>query len=161
MVLFSINSDINQLLKAYYPDISWPFDWSNLLSVVENLQYHTSITSVAWRNPGTGFVKVNSDGSALNNPGKIGAGVIIIDLKDHLIHVIASPLGEGSNNLAETQAATLGMQWKSDLFMAQPFDVSPVWGIRSNAQSSEETPMTNKPIGTLEKARNTTLSREK
>ncbi|XP_075100362.1 uncharacterized protein LOC142176453 [Nicotiana tabacum] len=67
----------------------------------------------AWNvlKPKTDFVKVNSDGSALNNPGKIGVGVIIRDSEGHFIHAIASPLGEGSNNLVETQAAVLGMQW--------------------------------------------------
>nr|XP_033513345.1 uncharacterized protein LOC117278019 [Nicotiana tomentosiformis] len=108
-VLFSISSDTNQLLKVYYPDIPWPLGWYDLLSMVENLQYHTSITSVAWLKPKAGFVKVNSDGSALNNPGKIGVGVIIRGRPLHTCY--SSPLGEGSNNLAKTQAVVLGMQW--------------------------------------------------
>nr|XP_016481051.1 PREDICTED: uncharacterized protein LOC107802124 [Nicotiana tabacum] len=64
---------------------------------------------MAWLKPQASFVKVISDGSALNN--QIGAGVTIRDSEGHFIHAIASPLGEGSNNLAETQAAVLGMQW--------------------------------------------------
>lgn len=58
-----------------------------------------------------GFVKLNSDGSALSNPGKIGAGVIIKDSEGNLIPALANPLGEGTNNLVETITIILVMKW--------------------------------------------------
>lgn len=59
-------------------------------------------------------MKVNSDGSVLTNPGKIEAGVIVRDHKGHFSHAIACPLGEGTNNLAETKATIIGIQWFLD-----------------------------------------------
>ncbi|XP_070034617.1 uncharacterized protein [Nicotiana tomentosiformis] len=71
----------------------------------------TSWGQVVWKKPSHGLVKINSDGSALTNPGKIGAGVIIRDHNCGFIHAIAAPLGKGANNLAEIEAALLGIQW--------------------------------------------------
>ncbi|XP_019227546.1 PREDICTED: uncharacterized protein LOC109208846 [Nicotiana attenuata] len=113
-VVFSINSDINLMLKAHYPTLGWPPDWNTLYPLSENLQFQTKITQVTWQKPIPGFVKVNSDGSALTNPGKIGAGAIIRNHHGDLINAIASPIGEGSNNLAETEAAFLGVKWCID-----------------------------------------------
>ncbi|XP_019263897.1 PREDICTED: uncharacterized protein LOC109241591 [Nicotiana attenuata] len=42
---------------------------------------------------------------------RIGAGVIIRDHNSGFIHAMAAPLGEGTNNFAETEAAFLGIQW--------------------------------------------------
>ncbi|OIT08132.1 hypothetical protein A4A49_15874 [Nicotiana attenuata] len=64
-----------------------------------------------WEKPSQGYVNVNSDGSSLINPGRIGAGLIIRDHNSGFIHAMAAPLGEGTNNIAETEAAFLGIQW--------------------------------------------------
>ncbi|OIT33355.1 PREDICTED: uncharacterized protein LOC109206109 [Nicotiana attenuata] len=64
---------------------------------------------VVWRKPQDNFVKINSDGNALSNPGKIGVGTIIRDQHGNFIHAMATPLGEGTNNQAE--AAIVGVQW--------------------------------------------------
>ncbi|OIT21109.1 putative ribonuclease h protein [Nicotiana attenuata] len=113
-VLYSINSDINLLLRSNFPGIQWPFNWGELYPFIENIQHHTTITKVKWIKPDKGFVKVNSDGSAMINPGKIGGGVIIRDQQGHFIHAMAFPLGEGTNNYAETEAARIGVQWCLD-----------------------------------------------
>ncbi|XP_009617848.1 uncharacterized protein [Nicotiana tomentosiformis] len=110
-VLFSINSNINLLLRANFPEIKWPLNWQELYPFIENLQHQTISTQVVWNKPIHGFVKINSDGSELTNPGKIGAGVIIRDHNCAFIHAIAAPLGEGTNNFAEIEAALLGIQW--------------------------------------------------
>ncbi|XP_070025928.1 uncharacterized protein [Nicotiana sylvestris] len=57
----------------------------------ENLQQTISITKVAWRKPQDNFVKIKSDGSALSNPGKIGAGTIIRDQHINFIHAMTTP----------------------------------------------------------------------
>ncbi|XP_075079807.1 uncharacterized protein LOC142165071 [Nicotiana tabacum] len=59
----------------------------------------------------TSLTMINSNGSALANPGKIGAGVIIRNHHGQFTHVVAIPLGEGTNNYAEIEAARLGVQW--------------------------------------------------
>ncbi|XP_019258156.1 PREDICTED: uncharacterized protein LOC109236426 [Nicotiana attenuata] len=78
---------------------------------VHKLLIDTLPIVVIWQKPNKGTVKVNSDGSALTNPGKMGAGAMIRDDHGDFIYAIASPLGEGSNNLAETEAAILGLNW--------------------------------------------------
>ncbi|XP_019235632.1 PREDICTED: uncharacterized protein LOC109215963 [Nicotiana attenuata] len=113
-VLYSINSDINLLLRSNFPVIQWPFNWRELYSFIENIQHHTTIIQVKWTKPDKGFVKINSDGSAMTNPGKIGGGVIIRDQQGHFIHAMTFPLGEGTNNYAETEAARIGVQWCLD-----------------------------------------------
>lgn len=113
-VLYSINSEINLLLRSNFPDIQWPFNWGELYSFIENIKHHTTITQVTWNKPNIGYVKINSDGSAMTNPGKIGGGVIIRDHHGNFIHAMAFPLGEGTNNYAETEAARIGVQWCLD-----------------------------------------------
>ncbi|WMV30192.1 hypothetical protein MTR67_023577 [Solanum verrucosum] len=55
--------------------------------------------------------KLNTDGSALNNPGKIGGGGILRDSNGTIIYAFAIPLGEGTNNQVEVQAASYGLNW--------------------------------------------------
>ncbi|XP_019252877.1 PREDICTED: uncharacterized protein LOC109231690 [Nicotiana attenuata] len=113
-VVFSINSNINLLLKTTYPNITWPSKWSGICTLTESLNFLTKTTQVCWQRPTLGLVKINSDGSALSNPGRMGAGAIIKNHQGDFIHAIASPLGEGTNNLAETEAAFLGVKWCID-----------------------------------------------
>lgn len=100
-----------------YPRFNWPSKWIDLYSMTENLQQTISITKVAWRKPQDNFVKIKSDGSALSNPGKIGAGTIIRDQHGNFIHAIATPLGEGTNNQAELKLILLVFSdaWKIDI----------------------------------------------
>lgn len=57
------------------------------------------------------MVKLNSYGSAITNPGKISAGGMIRDHKGDLIYAYAAPLGQGTNNQAEVEAAIWGISW--------------------------------------------------
>ncbi|XP_055814183.1 uncharacterized protein LOC129883575 [Solanum dulcamara] len=79
--------------------------------MVENRKHDTSVIQVKWNKPPPNFVKLNTYGSAINNPGRIGAGGILRDHKGELIYAYATPLGEGSNNQAEVQAAVLRITW--------------------------------------------------
>lgn len=53
---------------------------------------------VAWTRPLDQWIKINTDGRALKNPGKIGAGGILRDHTGKILMVYTSPLGEGSSN---------------------------------------------------------------
>ena len=64
---------------------------------------------VAWTRPLDQWIKINTDGKALKNPGKIGAGGILRDHTGKILMVYTSPLGEGSSNQAEIGAAIFGM----------------------------------------------------
>ncbi|XP_075095081.1 uncharacterized protein LOC142173399 [Nicotiana tabacum] len=113
-VLLSINSNVSMLMRTCLPYISWPFNWNELYPIVEHIKHHTSVTQVIWQRPESPSVKVNSDGSALSNPGRIWVGVIIRDYTSEFIHAIATPLGEGTDNLAEIEPTIIGVQWCLD-----------------------------------------------
>ncbi|XP_015164021.1 uncharacterized protein [Solanum tuberosum] len=55
--------------------------------------------------------KLNANGSALDNPGSIGAGGILRNSNGDLIFAYYVPLGHGTNNQAEVEAAVFGLSW--------------------------------------------------
>lgn len=57
------------------------------------------------------MVKLNTDGSALDNPGRIGIGGILRNSQGDIIFAFAAPVGEGTNNQSEVQAAVFGLIW--------------------------------------------------
>ncbi|KAK4729613.1 hypothetical protein R3W88_022601 [Solanum pinnatisectum] len=87
--------------------------WERLLhqATVEMCFHDIKIHKVHWQRPPEQWVKLNTDGSALSNPGRIGAGGIIRDHRGEMILAFATPLGEGTNNQAEVRAAIFGMTW--------------------------------------------------
>nr|XP_016482074.1 PREDICTED: uncharacterized protein LOC107802997 [Nicotiana tabacum] len=113
-VLFAINSDIHLLLKTNYPSVKWPLQWTDLYQAIEDISYYTNVQQVTWRKPAQEFVKINSDGSALTNPGKIGVEAIIRDHRGTFIHALAGPMGKGTNNQAEIKVAIIGITWCLD-----------------------------------------------
>jgi len=78
---------------------------------MEACKHETTITQVNWKTPPTDIFKLNTDGSAMNNSGKIGGGGILRDHQGNMIYAFSIPLGIGSNNLAETLAAQQGIYW--------------------------------------------------
>lgn len=57
------------------------------------------------------MVKLNTDGSDLENPEKIRAGDILRDSEGKLIFAFTAPLGVGSNNQVEVQVDIIGITW--------------------------------------------------
>ncbi|PPD96592.1 hypothetical protein GOBAR_DD06405 [Gossypium barbadense] len=49
------------------------------LTSIKSLPF-PSVVGVRWHPPPQGWLKLSSDGSALSNPGKAGAGVVIRDI---------------------------------------------------------------------------------
>ncbi|OIT28729.1 putative ribonuclease h protein [Nicotiana attenuata] len=109
--IYSITSDLLLLLRSSYSKVKWPPNWPEIYHISEQLIHYTSVQQVMWLRPTVDHVKVNTDGSALDNPGKIGAGIIIRGHEGQFIHAIASPLGIGTNNQAESEAAYIGIRW--------------------------------------------------
>ncbi|XP_059289514.1 uncharacterized protein LOC132043044 [Lycium ferocissimum] len=92
----------------------WPPTWRNLISLMEVCTHEINITKVNWSRPQLGVLKINTDGSALDNPGRIGAGGIVRNDLGNLIFAFATPLGYGTNNQAEIEAAYLGLKWAKE-----------------------------------------------
>ncbi|KAM3344039.1 hypothetical protein P3S68_026130 [Capsicum galapagoense] len=91
--------------------LNWPELNSSFIKTYPTYYILHFRTPVYWSKPPSNMVKLNSDGSALTNPGKIGAGGIIRDHNRDLIYAYATPLGQGTNNQAEVESAILGLSW--------------------------------------------------
>lgn len=82
------SSDIHLLLRANYPYFTWTHSWNELYTLSERLKHATTITPMTWEKPNKNLVKVNFDGSALTNLGKIGSRAIVRDHQCQFIHAI-------------------------------------------------------------------------
>ncbi|KAK4707022.1 hypothetical protein R3W88_033409 [Solanum pinnatisectum] len=110
-VKYSIYKDNYKLMNTVFPHIRWPSNWKDFIAMGENCIHDTKVTLVMWRRPPNDWVKLNTDGSALDNPGKLGARGIIRDHRGEIILAFSTPMGEGTNNQAEIGAAIFGMTW--------------------------------------------------
>ncbi|WMV32841.1 hypothetical protein MTR67_026226 [Solanum verrucosum] len=109
-VKYLIIQDMFQLLRSVFPYIQWP----EVVDMLEQGKHEIRVISVIWKTPPNSRYKLNTDDSALPNPGKIGGGVILRDSKGDIIYVFAIPLGEGTNNQEEVQAASYGLNWEAN-----------------------------------------------
>ncbi|KAK6803132.1 hypothetical protein RDI58_000916 [Solanum bulbocastanum] len=114
-VKYLVILDTFKLLHTVFPYITWPLEWKKLCTFIENCSHDTKVTMVKWTRPQDSWVKLNTDGSAQGNPGNIGAGGILRDQKGNIIFAFAAPLGQGTNNLAEVEAAIFGLKWCAQL----------------------------------------------
>lgn len=64
---------------------------------------------VEWTKPSIGWVKLNTDGASLGNPGIAGAGGLLRDHKGQLIFAFKEPLGHSTNTMAEPKALHRGL----------------------------------------------------
>lgn len=103
------------MLKNTFPYIKCPANQTTLIQTSENCRHDIKVCKVAWNRPPEEWVRINTDGSALNNPGKIGAGGILRDKESKLVLAFATPLGEGTSSKAEMEAALFGLSWALEL----------------------------------------------
>lgn len=69
-----------------------------MISFVEQCRQEINVRPVYWPKPPINMVKLNSDGSPLSNPGRIGACEVIRNHNGDLIYAYANLLGHGTNN---------------------------------------------------------------
>lgn len=70
---------------------------------------------VTWIKPLDQWIKINTDGSALTNPGKLGDGGILSNKNGKMLMSFTTPFGEGTNNKVEIEAAMFGLTWALEL----------------------------------------------
>lgn len=78
--------------------------------MVEKCVHDVKSTPIQWTKPPNQWVKLNSDGSCLPN-GNMGAGGVIRNKDGEMLLAYSTPLGVGSNNQAEIEAALFGIAW--------------------------------------------------
>lgn len=71
--------DVTHLLITIYPYLSWPNKWTDLIMMVERCSHEMRIITVSWKPPDSALMKLNTDGSTLSYPGRIGGGGILRD----------------------------------------------------------------------------------
>lgn len=79
--------------------------------MIESCVHGIKITRVNWKRSPIQLLKLNTDGSAIGNPGKIRGGGILNYNQGIMIHAFTVPLGQGTNNQAEIHAACVGINW--------------------------------------------------
>ncbi|KAH0655606.1 hypothetical protein KY285_030488 [Solanum tuberosum] len=83
----------------------------DVMRIIEECRHDIKVNPVTWEKPPPNIFKLNKDGSALTNPGRIGAGGIIRDDSGNVVYAFSIPLGIGTNNLAGIQVVVYGIQW--------------------------------------------------
>lgn len=97
------------MLNYVFPYLHLPVSWIELVAYIEKCKQEIRVTLVMWKTPPRTTYKLNMDGSALHNSGKIRRGGILRDDQGSIVYVFAVPFGEGTNNQAEVQAACFGL----------------------------------------------------
>lgn len=71
-VEFLICRDIFHLLITAFPYLSWPSSHNECINMIDSCSQEKRIVSVIWKTPPNVVLKLNTNGSALNNPWRIG-----------------------------------------------------------------------------------------
>ncbi|XP_015072459.1 uncharacterized protein LOC107016533 [Solanum pennellii] len=82
-----------------------------MIRTIELCKKEIELWQVRWNTPYANTLKLNTDGRAFSNPGKIGGGSILSDLTGSLVYAFSIPCRNCTNNQAETLAAMHGIEW--------------------------------------------------
>ena len=85
-VKYVIYKYCDKMLSIEFPHIKWPAKWTDLIQKFEGFVQDIKVGLVAWSKPPDQWIKVNTDGNALTNQGRLGAGGILMDKDGHLCH---------------------------------------------------------------------------
>ncbi|KAK6782003.1 hypothetical protein RDI58_019799 [Solanum bulbocastanum] len=114
-VKYAVYKDCYKLLNTVFPYVKWPSNWTELILMGERCSHDAKVILVRWKKPPELWVKINTDGSARENPGKIGAGGILRDHTGRMVLAFATPLGDGTSIQAEVEAALFGLSWSLEM----------------------------------------------
>ena len=103
------------MLTNAFPQVKWPVKWAELIQLSERCVHDIKVNMVTWIRPQYQWLKVNTDGSAITNPGRLRAGGILRDKNGRLVMAFTTPLREGTNNKAENEAEIFGLTWAIEL----------------------------------------------
>ena len=110
-VQYGIFKDTMQIINLDYPNMPWKYSWGHLINFIDQCKQQYKIFMVRWIKPTIGRYILNTDGSCLQENGKIGGGGILRDNQGSIIFAFASPFAFGTNNIAKLKAALYGLEW--------------------------------------------------
>ncbi|KAH0730025.1 hypothetical protein KY289_001213 [Solanum tuberosum] len=105
-VKYLIIKDMILTINSVFPYFHLSVSWIELVACIEKCKHEIRVTLVMWKTPPRTKYKLNTNGSALHNPEKIGGGGILRDDQGNIVYAFVVPFGEGTNNQAEVQAAS-------------------------------------------------------
>ena len=73
------------MLNTKFPQVNWLAKWTGLMQKSEKWVHDIKVSMVKWLKPAEQWLKVNTDGSELTNPGKLGAGGILRDKQGKVV----------------------------------------------------------------------------
>ena len=71
-VKYAIYNDNYKMLNTAFPQLNWPSMWTDLMLKSEKCVHDIKVSMVKWLKPADQWLKVNTGGSALMNPGRLG-----------------------------------------------------------------------------------------
>ena len=81
----------------------------------ERCVHDIKVNMVTCIKPANQWIKVNMDGSALSNLGRLEAGGILRENHGRFGMAFTTLMGEGTNNKAEIEAPVFGLNWAIEL----------------------------------------------
>ncbi|PHT39352.1 hypothetical protein CQW23_22925 [Capsicum baccatum] len=81
------------------------YQWNQLCKVVEKLRSKVTSSLVIWCRPQAGMIKINTDGSFMEQNGKAGIGGVARDGDGNMIFAYAVPLKCQNHHVVEALAA--------------------------------------------------------
>ena len=76
---YAIYKDNYKVLNTAFPQVNWLAKWTEVLRMSERCVHDIKVNMVTCIKPANQWIKVNMDGSALSNLGRLEAGGILRD----------------------------------------------------------------------------------
>lgn len=69
---YAFYSDSYKLVEVVFPQVSWPPSWCGIIQPSKKCIHVKKEHKIGWTRPPNQCIKVNTNGSAIDNQGKIG-----------------------------------------------------------------------------------------
>nr|XP_016487427.1 PREDICTED: uncharacterized protein LOC107807533 [Nicotiana tabacum] len=106
-IAWSIETAVN---KAY-PNYGLKLPWNSFYDTLTRLRPGYKSMVVRWYKPEREWVKINTNESFLQGEGKVGLGGVIRDEYGDIIMAFSISVIAKNHNIAEAQAALVGLNW--------------------------------------------------
>ncbi|KAF3642849.1 hypothetical protein FXO38_20876 [Capsicum annuum] len=109
-VIYHIEKTISNMLCKLVPKVDNNMPWSRLCELIEKIRPILKWRVVCWRKSSRGRIRINTNGSYLQDTTKAGNGGIIRDENGDVIIAFAVTVKSNNNNMIEILAANYGVE---------------------------------------------------
>ncbi|XP_075108822.1 uncharacterized protein LOC142180675 [Nicotiana tabacum] len=102
-VIYQVSNTLQSLIKLRKPGLHVPHKWQDMLLVLENYTPKLKFEKVLWEFPLECWIKDNTDGASIGNPGRSSIRVCVRDEYGDVQYAAGREINEGSNNEAEAE----------------------------------------------------------